>query len=232
MNQCVLCGMPIVYNLSLEQLFKFCSGPDGMICADCLTKFSLIADDTRCRCQCCCAITKKNVCDDCVLWLKDKKHHFFGHQALFDYDEMMHDYFQFFKFKGDYQLSSAFSQLIVAAIKSFGRQVIVVPIPISDERLAERGFNQTESMLDAGRIMYERILIKKDHHAAQSEKCRKKRLQLRQPFAIERRYKKKLSGKTLLLFDDIYTTGKTVQLARNLLYDNKADRVFSLSLAR
>ena len=42
----------------------------------------------------------------------------------------------------------------------------------------------------------------------------------------------KVTGKEIMLIDDVYTTGTTVRNAARLLYEHGATRVSSLTLAR
>ncbi|WP_349532800.1 ComF family protein [Leuconostoc citreum] len=64
----------------------------------------------------------------------------------------------------------------------------------------------------------------------QSRFNRQKRLTRAQPFVIANDIS--LSGQSVLLIDDVYTTGRTLYHAAELIYTLGAKNVKSLSLAR
>lgn len=66
----------------------------------------------------------------------------------------------------------------------------------------------------------------------QSSKNRQERLLLKQPFSIKKEWQGKLEGKSILLVDDVYTTGRTILYAKKLIEDSGASLVRSVSLAR
>ena len=55
------------------------------------------------------------------------------------------EYFSRYKFMGDYCLRKIFQQEIKANLKPFLKKgYILVPVPLSEERLEDRGFNQVK----------------------------------------------------------------------------------------
>ena len=81
--------------------------------------------------------------------------------------------------------------------------ITIVPIPLSPERLQERGFNQAEALIvEAG--LQSANLLKRTHSEKQSKKSRSDRIHVPQVFSLE---PTTLEGKRILLVDDIYTTG-------------------------
>ena len=134
----------------------------------------------------------------------------------------MHQY----KFAGDYRLRAVFAAEFTAAIRQ-KRAEVVVPIPVTQ---ATRGFNQVTGLLDGVKLtpcLQHRTLEK----TAQSHKSRRERLQTPQPFALSGPVAD-LAGKRVLLVDDVYTTGRTLYHAADLLYQAGAANVISISLAR
>lgn len=104
----------------------------------------------------------------------------------------------------------------------------LVPIPISEQRMAERGFNQVIGLLTVAGLSFQEVLQKEDTQK-QSEKTRQERLALCQPFSI---IEKVAIPSNILLVDDVYTTGATIQFAKQILMKNGAKTVTSFSLAR
>ncbi|WP_425865591.1 ComF family protein [Streptococcus danieliae] len=139
----------------------------------------------------------------------------------------MANYFIQYKQWGDYQLRFAFAKEIKEKFKEW-RGYTVVPIPVSKQRYQDRGFNQVEGILEAAGIPYERLLKKADVEH-QIGKDRWERLALAQVFSIEGDLKVQ---KGVVLVDDVYTTGATMELAKQVLSENGCQNIFTFSIAR
>ena len=99
-------------------------------------------------------------------------------------------------------------------------------IPLSPERLLERGFNQVEGLVEATGFSFKDILGKREESAS-SSKSRLERLATEIPFFI----KDGISfPKKILLIDDIYTTGATVNRVKRLLEEAGALEVKTFPL--
>lgn len=61
---------------------------------------------------------------------------------------------------------------------------IYCPIPLSEKRRTERGFNQVSEMLKAARIPFQMLLKREKHLLAQAKNTRKERLEMPQPFEL------------------------------------------------
>ena len=84
----------------------------------------------------------------------------------------------------------------------------------------ERGFNQVSTILDFAEIKYSSLFQKEDS-LAQSKKTREERLKTSQHFQLKEEVSKK---QKYLIFDDIYTTGKTIELMKRLLIEKRCER--------
>jgi ComF family protein len=110
----------------------------------------------------------------------------------------------------------------------------VVPVPLSNSGLRERGFNQ--SLLIArviasrrGAPLMARLLYKKKETPPQVSLSRRARLEnLRGAFGV----RGKLRGERLLLVDDVITTGATAAECAKALRKAGAGEVYVASLAR
>ncbi|CYU36485.1 amidophosphoribosyltransferase [Streptococcus suis] len=139
----------------------------------------------------------------------------------------MAHYFSRYKFQGDYVLRNIFAKKLRIALSQFPDYTIV-PIPISQKRLSERGFNQVEGLLDATNIPYQSLLGKYESQK-QSSKNRAERLEAKQMFYL---LDEKEVPEKILLFDDIYTTGATIQLAVELFMKIGRKEIKTFSLTR
>ena len=210
-----------MYTTRFIDILLFKPTPKGL-CLSCLSAFEKIAET---HCPTCFKNSESTICSDCLYW--KRKEIDIDHTSLYTYNKQMSLYFRQFKFQGDYLLRIVFAKEIKKALAGH-RDYIVVPIPLSKENLAIRGFNQVEAMLDAAGIHYENLLDKIETKK-QSSKNRLERLKLEQPFSIKEG--KNIPSK-IILVDDIYTTGATLQHATRLFMKMGAKEVKTFSLAR
>jgi competence protein ComFC len=169
-------------------------------------------------------------CYDCVRWEKDanwqgclRKNH-----SLYVYNDFLKAVLSQFKFRGDYILSKAFAEKILQKLVPADYDFLV-PIPLSSERLYERGFNQSEALIKEAGLEPTRLLHR-IHSEKQSKKSRSERIHLTQVFQL--REGVDVAGKKILLIDDIYTTGSTLRHAAKVLKEAGAEEISSLTLAR
>lgn len=88
---------------------------------------------------------------------------------------------------------------------------ILVSVPLHPKKLRKRGYNQlhlfTETLSKFYTIPFDHELIQRNHYSkAQALKDKKHRLETANPFSLS----KPISGKHVLLIDDVFTTGNTV----------------------
>ncbi|MGT2756678.1 ComF family protein [Streptococcus ovuberis] len=140
----------------------------------------------------------------------------------------MKDFFSRFKFGGDYVLKDVFAADLRNALKPYQKTHRFLPVPLSQPSYQDRGFNQVTALLEAAQLRYEDIFEKK-HTDKQSSKTREQRLATKQVFTM---VKSLPLDKPVLLIDDIYTTGATLQLLREILTQTGIEQVTTFSLAR
>lgn len=174
-------------------------------------------------------LIKEDVCLDCHRWEGDPEWKGILHQnfSLYRYNDFLKEYLAKYKYRGDYVLAKVFSLTIKTYLTKMEYDLII-PIPLSDERLYERGFNQSTALLEEAEVRPSNILAR-SHSEKQSKKTRAERLRQVQVFQL---VVSDLKGKSILLFDDIYTTGTTLRQAAKLLKEAGAEEVSSLTLAR
>jgi ComF family protein len=115
---------------------------------------------------------------------------------------------------------------------------LIVPVPLSWRRFVGRKYNQAALLAHAlskqtGKPVIPDMLHKVKHTPPQTGLSRKQREDnLKGAFAINPRHKAALKGKTVLLIDDVHTTGATLAACAKLLLKNGAMQVNALTLAR
>ena len=227
--KCLHCSQPIVTLPSLRELFLFRPDTGARLCAACLDRFGKI--DTRQACQGCCKPNQSILCEDCQAWRARYPQYDFKHTALFNYDLEMREWFRSYKFQGNYALRFSFAQNIARALKN-KKKWLIIPIPLSADRLAERGFNQVEALLAAAEVPYADCLQRSEGGKPQAQKDRAQRLATIQPFSLKKECASQVVARDVLLVDDIYTTGRTLFHASQLLLKYPVKKIETFSLAR
>lgn len=126
------------------------------------------------------------------------------------------------------------------------REVALIPVPLSKKRLRERGFNQAEliakALLDIilaenpvwkGKISLEAKTLMKEKHTESQVLVgsREERLKnLKDSMRVKN--SETITGKDILVVDDVATTGATAEEARRALRESKAKRIFTVVAAR
>jgi ComF family protein len=116
-------------------------------------------------------------------------------------------------------------------------------VPISSERLAERGFNQSQLLAEElgrrVRVPVEPLLIRTKHTGKQSYKSRAERLEdMKQAFDIRLDTQKRILTKsdfrpiTILMIDDVYTTGSTLNQCAKVISTHLPAKLYGLTWAR
>ena len=218
---CLLCGQTIKSDLTFSHLLLF-KNEKNYLCSDCESTFEKIGED---YCPNCMKTGLSTQCQDCKLWCKEEIR--VDHNAIFTYNQAMKDFFSRYKFDGDFLLRKVFAPVLADELKKY-RDYEFVVIPLSPERLLERGFNQVEGLVEAAGFSFQDLLGKREETAS-SSKNRSERLATEIPFFIKTEAP---LPKKILVIDDIYTTGATVNRVKRLLEEAGALEVKTFSLVR
>lgn len=229
MGQCLFCQNEIREVLTLQELFSFGKKACGTICRSCAGKLPRLAGQTCCP-GCMRPQTAMELCADCRSWSSRYPDLTIAHHACYAYTGLVKDWLQRYKFQGDYRLAGAFADDLRALQKTHP-QALFLPLPISAASYAERGFSQCEEMLKQAGINYVQFLENRHAGEKQSEKNRQERLRTAQPFLLLDAHEKYLQQE-IILFDDVYTTGRTLYHAKALLYKQGFRSVSSVTIAR
>ncbi len=219
---CLICQETLLTRPSFRQLFSL-HEQHGTICPTCRESFEEIGDS---HCPRCFKKGDSAICSDCHRW--EDEGYSVNHFSLYSYNEAMKSFFKTYKFSGDYLLRTIFAKEIKQALKPYEKTHQIIPVPLSQERLQARGFNQVTGLLDAAGVTYSDILTK-EHTIKQSHKNRQERLSASQTFQL---LDKSLLNEKIMIVDDVYTTGATIQLVKKILKANGVKELTSFSLAR
>ena len=155
-------------------------------------------------------------------------------RAIFIYNDRWKRSLERYKFYGHRE----FADFYAAAMVKWGGDALrrwnpdlIVPIPLHRQKARERGFNQARLIAEktaarTGIPVSCDLLLKTRKTAAQKKlDYVHRRRNLKDAFSCSRR----LSGERVLLIDDVYTTGSTMDAAASCLKSAGAGPVFFLT---
>ena len=199
-------------------------------------------------CGFCNNICKENLCKKCEIRIKEyeidlirkvKDKYFDELLCLFKYEDIIRSTLIKYKFKNKAYLYKTFSKIILKNEKICGflkNYDIIIPVPISKKRKYRRGYNQ--SYLIAKEIAKgidlncrNKCIIKQKETIEQS-KLNKKQRRTNIQGAYKVIEKEELFNKNILLIDDIYTTGSTVNECSKMLKQIGVNKVGVITIAK
>lgn len=149
----------------------------------------------------------------------------------FDYSDNLRDAIFEFKFGGSYAYGDVFAELVFRALPPYylyDDYDMIVPVPLYGERLKERGFNQAELFADGlsrrlGVPLANDVLFRTRNTMRQMALSRS--LRERNVDGAFYAVESEVSGKRILLADDIYTAGATARSCAKELLSKGAKEV-------
>lgn len=189
-----------------------------------------------------CRKCKKRLENQAVYTIKNtKNNNFFEKQIyIFLYKNEIRKLIIDYKFNDKAYLYKIFSQIIIKNKKICGileKYDIIMPVPIHYIRKKQRGYNQSELVAKEiakyiENLKIENKIFKKiKNNKPQSLLNRKERKRnVENVYKIEE--KDKIKNKNIIIFDDIYTTGNTVNELAKILKENGAKNILVLTIAK
>lgn len=208
-----------------------------LVCPACKLKLKPI-EEPRCKkCSKPIESEEKEYCHDC----ETKQHHYKEGYALWVYDSFMKKSIADFKFHGRREYSDFYIDEI---INRYGNRIqkiapdILVPVPVHKSKQIQRGYNQADILARgigaALNIAVLSHLLQRDKKTLPQKLLNdKERLKnLEKAFSYSDPERGRFPGKIhrVMLIDDIYTTGSTIEACTNILLKNGIDEVYFLSV--
>lgn len=219
-HSCISCGREIVDGTKF-QMCNECKDKveriDGNLCAKCGDKlhFGMM------------------MCEHC----KDFDYSFNENRSFAYYENSIANIVKGFKF-GHKKYYSKFIAEMMFEFKTYFDDVDVITfVPISKERKRERGFNQAETIADElGKLLGKEVvdlLVKHSNGKHQAELSRQERMQnLVGSFGVKEGMKEKIKGKVVLVVDDVFTTGATLNECSKTIKKLKPKCVKTVTFAK
>lgn len=143
------------------------------------------------------------------------------------------------KYRRNREVASLFSDMLAAHLAAmritFPKDSVLIPVPLHKTRERERGFNQSwliAKMLaeKLGMGVRRDVLKKIKKTVPQMELFREERLKnLRDTFVVHNPLS--VQGKTVMLVDDVKTTGATLEEAARILKQTGAKQIWAITVA-
>jgi competence protein ComFC len=207
---------------------------DVLLCQNCLQLLELI--DPSERCPHCFSIDfspENRLCFDCL----KKPPLLNGIAAAFDYLGPAATLIKKLKYGDLTYLSKGCGAYLAAQFLQLNWPYpdVIIPMPISISHLMERGFNQSLLLSrDLSKILncpVEESLIRESGDYSQAGLSRKQR-QLLDGAAFFLKPNVDYCGKTLLLIDDVMTTGSSLRRCAEVLMETGPSQIYGLTFCR
>lgn len=209
--------------------------PKGaLVCPKCVEKLSPIQQP---RCQKCgksLSDDGREYCGDC----ERSPHQYDQGIGIYPYNDKMRKSIENYKFYGRREYGDFYIQAMIHYGKAHilrWRPDCILPIPMLPKKQRLRGFNQAE-YLAKGLGEYFKIPVKtRDICRVQGGRAQKeltaseRRRNLRQAFQVGPEYQ---PHQRVLLVDDVYTTGSTIDAVARVLKANGTKHVYFLTLCQ
>ena len=196
------------------------------LCSVCENLFEAIDENT---CNICGKPTQYDICESC----RSKKFFFDKNTAIYLYDDLIRDLLHSMKFRNKRHIAIGLGRLMAKQIKEIPPSTVLVPVPMHKKKQSERGFNQS-SIIAAGiskafNIPVEEILIRTRDTPPQHGLHPAMRIEnVYDAFNINKNHSPQ--DKHIIVIDDIFTSGSSLNECARVLKENGAAIVESMTL--
>lgn len=234
-----------LYNSILDLLFPeegicFCCDQydeevkEDHICNDCRDKLIFINED---KCPVCGKPTYKGYSSSRCSYCANKTFYFTKALAPLEFSGLIRKTIYKYKYESKPYIYKSFGEVMLRALEkeNIGNIDYIVPVPLHRARKAERGYNQAELLarhisLKLGIPLERNSLRRVKATKIQNKLARHEREQnIKDAFKI--RDIRVFKDKRILLVDDIFTTGSTVNECSRILKEGGAAEVFVITIA-
>lgn len=157
--------------------------------------------------------------------------------APFTYESTVRNAIIRFKFQNKKYYCRSFARLTAQAVSEVYKDMtidVITAVPLSMTSKRERGYNQSElvarKMAELLNIEYEELLVKQKQNRLQHELNFEERL-VNVKGVYTARNQQSIKDKTILVVDDVMTTGSTLAECCTVLQQNGAKRVLCAAVA-
>ena len=202
-------------------------------------------------CGFCNKINENNLCKDCELSLskyslncikdytKDKSKHFDYLYCALKYENIVREKIIAYKFGEKSYLYKTFAKIIIKNTKIYSfleSYDIIMAVPMHKNKRAVRGYNQSEliakEIAKTSNVHFEKNVLVKNKNTKVQSTLTKNQRQENVKGAFEVKNKQIIKDKNIILLDDIYTTGSTVNECSKILKKAGAKNILVITIAK
>ena len=205
---------------------------DKGICSECLRNIRYVNPPRCLKCGKHIEEEEKEYCGDCL----ERHHYFMQGRALFYYKDIAQAVYRF-KYKGRQEYATVFGKEMLFYLGDYIRVVEpdgLLPVPLYKRKERRRGYNQAALLArvlgDALNIpVYEKMIIRSKNTKPLKLLNPEERLNnLKKAFIL---MENGVKLKRVIIIDDIYTTGSTIDTIAKLLIEQGTEEVYFITLA-
>ncbi|MCL2890178.1 MAG: ComF family protein [Alphaproteobacteria bacterium] len=209
---------------------------NGMLCASCWANFDWISDPKCCICgypfPANLDLGSRPMCPICAA----DKNELDWMRAACIYDDASKNVMLPFKHASALKYRDLMSRAMIASLRELDTEIdVIMPVPLSWRRLFKRGYNQAALLArPIARHLHAPIdtaSVRRKHRPDMGHKNYRARVDnIRGVFTVSR--PGNIRGKTILLVDDVMTTGATFSELRRTLKKSGAKAVYGIVFCR
>ena len=189
--------------------------------------------------QKCLGCKKENeiLCSDCLLKInRPDTPYLNGVRIAANYQDLvLKKALWLLKYRGAKQLAKPLAELIKerAGKKMETKDWLAIPLPLSKNKMRRRGYNQAELIAkELSDNICADVLLKKFHTKSQVEVKDKEERLANIIGSFEAKNSETITGKKIILIDDVLTTGATMREAKKILLSAGAKKVAGVVVAK
>lgn len=206
---------------------------NNQVCSKCKKKIKYIHEPACKKCGKALAFEEQEYCYDC----SRREHIFTRGVALWVYDENIKKSIYRFKYNNKREYAKIYANEIML---HHGRQIIewkadgIIPIPLHKSKIKSRGFNQAEVIAqELSKVLsipcYNDCVIRTKKTLPQKALNNKQRINnLKNAFKIKQ---DDVKLRKIILIDDIYTTGITIDSVSEVLIQIGVEKVYFITVS-
>ena len=206
----------------------------GHIHEKCNAKIRYIKGETCMKCGKPLSFNERDLeyCEDC----RKVRHYYDRGFSVFDYRSVSGSVYRF-KYMGRQEYARFYGKAVARRYRRLFKRLgidAIIPVPMYRKKEIKRGYNQAEVFAkfvgrELGIPVYSDVIARNKNTVPMKElDARERRINLKKAFNIVRN---DVKFKCILIIDDIYTTGSTIDEIAHEFRDAGVQRVYFLTLA-
>lgn len=205
---------------------------EGLICHGCRRKLKQVKEPACFTCGKPIFVQEQEYCRDC----KSHKHLYVRGKALYEYESIAGTLYRF-KYSGRQEYAAFLGGEMADKMEDFIRLAApdgLMPVPLSRKRFNRRGYNQAGLLAKViGKKLeipvFDRLVVRIRDTAPQKElNAHERQNNLKKAFIIAQN---DVKLDTIIVIDDIYTTGSTIDALAEVLLQAGVKKVYFIALA-